>query len=121
MAAWRKGKDKEGFFTDFEHDGLDAHVLGKGNVYDNLRQGQGLGDVICCRFVLVRPYLVVYARIGELARVLAVRPRFDECLCLLWNGEIQSVHAGRRHAGINDELCERLWTLWRLTCPDLYS
>jgi len=79
-------KEEGGYFTEFEYDGLDAHVLGKGNVYDHLPAGSY--DDIISRLVVVRPHLIVHARICKLGRILAIRPLFDEFLCLLWDCEI---------------------------------
>lgn len=108
-ARQRQGRN----FTEFEHDGFDAHVLGKWNVYDHLEAG--FHD-INCRFIVVRPYLIVYTRVSELGRVLTFGPWFDEFFRLFWNGEIQSMHAV-----IGWTINTRLGTLCRLTCLDLCS
>lgn len=53
---------------------------------------QGSHD-IAFRFVVACPHLVVHPRICELGRILSIRPLFYESFCLLWNSEIQPMHA----------------------------
>ena len=59
-------------------------------MYDHLQAGR---RDVTSRLVVVRPHLIVYARICELGRILAIRPWFDELFCLFRNGKIQSMHA----------------------------
>jgi hypothetical protein len=68
-------------------------------VYDHLQAGR---HDVTCRLVVVRPHLIVHARICELGRILAIRPWFDEFFCLLRNGKIQSMHAVIA-AGMDDQ------------------
>ena len=71
-----------------------------------------------------RGYLVVDARVGVFGGALALVPRLDEVLGLLWHGEIQSVDAstnnGQRARDGDDETHRAVsTTLYRLSAPSI--